>query len=235
MADNPVDPAILGLTAQIVSAHASNNELESGALPVVIRAVYDTLLRIGDASDAPVERPTPAVPIRKSVFPDYIVCLEDGKRLKMLKRHLATSYNLTPDQYPGEMGPGRQLSDGRPELCRTAFGTGQADRPGHPPHGRPLTGPGAATKTVAPCHGLGVVPAARLAGSYRGDRDGANPRGARRLQATAASQRMAPSVVCGAAGPAVAMAERPHTEQFRVGRRPQNSPPRRKEHQKDGR
>jgi predicted transcriptional regulator len=104
MAENPVDPAILGLTAQIVSAHASNNELESGALPVVIRAVYDTLSRIGDASAAPVERAAPAVPIRKSVFPDYIICLEDGKRLKMLKRHLATSYNLTPDQYREKWG-----------------------------------------------------------------------------------------------------------------------------------
>ena len=104
MAENPVDPAILGLTAQIVSAHASNNELELGALPVVIRAVYDTLSRIGDASAAPVERAAPAVPIRKSVFPDYIICLEDGKRLKMLKRHLATSYNLTPDQYREKWG-----------------------------------------------------------------------------------------------------------------------------------
>jgi predicted transcriptional regulator len=104
MAENPVDPAILGLTAQIVSAHASNNELDSGALPIVIRAVYDTLLRIGNAPAAPAERPTPAVPIRKSVFPDYIICLEDGKRLKMLKRHLATSYNMTPEQYREKWG-----------------------------------------------------------------------------------------------------------------------------------
>jgi predicted transcriptional regulator len=104
MAENPVDPAILGLTAQIVSAHASNNELESGTLPIVIRAVYDALLRIGDEPAAPVEPPTPAVPIRKSVFPDYIICLEDGKRLKMLKRHLATSYNMTPEQYRERWG-----------------------------------------------------------------------------------------------------------------------------------
>ena len=104
MAEHPVDPAILGLTAQIVAAHASHNELESGALPVVIRAVYDTLLRIGDAPAAPAEPPTPAVPIRKSVFPDYIICLEDGKRLKMLKRHLATPYNMTPEQYREKWG-----------------------------------------------------------------------------------------------------------------------------------
>jgi predicted transcriptional regulator len=104
MAEKPVDSAILGLTAQIVSAHAANNELESGTLPSVIRAVYDTLSHIGEAPAAPVEKAQPAVPIRKSVFPDYIICLEDGKRLKMLKRHLSTSYNLTPEQYREKWG-----------------------------------------------------------------------------------------------------------------------------------
>jgi predicted transcriptional regulator len=104
MAEKPADSAILELTARIVSAHAANNELESGALPLVIRTVYDALSRIGDAPAAPVERAEPAVAIRKSVFPDYIICLEDGKRLKMLKRHLSTSYNLTPDQYREKWG-----------------------------------------------------------------------------------------------------------------------------------
>jgi predicted transcriptional regulator len=98
------DSAILELTAQIVSAHAANNELASGALPSVIRAVYNTLSHIGDAPAAPVQKAQPAVPIRKSVFPDYIVCLEDGKQLKMLKRHLSTSYSLTPDQYRAKWG-----------------------------------------------------------------------------------------------------------------------------------
>jgi predicted transcriptional regulator len=104
MAEKPADSVILGLTAQIVSAHAANNELDSATLPFVIRTVYETLSRIGDAPAAPAERPQPAVPIRKSVFPDYIICLEDGQRLKMLKRHLATSYNLTPDQYREKWG-----------------------------------------------------------------------------------------------------------------------------------
>jgi predicted transcriptional regulator len=104
MSDMSADSAILGLTAQIVSAHAANNELASGALPSVIRAVYNTLSHIGDAPPAPVQKAQPAVPIRKSVFPDYIVCLEDGKQLKMLKRHLSTSYNLTPDQYRAKWG-----------------------------------------------------------------------------------------------------------------------------------
>jgi len=104
MAEKPVDSAILGLTARIVSAHASNNELEPGVLPSVIRAVYDTLSNIGVEPAARAEPMQPAVPIRKSVFPDYIVCLEDGKRLKMLKRHLSASYNLTPDQYREKWG-----------------------------------------------------------------------------------------------------------------------------------
>ena len=104
MAETLVDTLLLGLTAQIVSAHAANNEVESGALPAVIRTVYDTLSHIGEAPAAAVERAPPAVPIRKSVFPDYIICLEDGKRLKMLKRHLSTSYNLTPEQYREKWG-----------------------------------------------------------------------------------------------------------------------------------
>jgi predicted transcriptional regulator len=104
MAETLVDSAILGLTARIVSAHAANTELDSGVLPRVIRAVYDTLATIGDAPAAPAEKAQPAVPIRKSVFPDYIICLEDGKRLKMLKRHLSTSYNLTPEQYRQKWG-----------------------------------------------------------------------------------------------------------------------------------
>jgi predicted transcriptional regulator len=104
MAEKPVDSAILELTARIVSAHAANNEVGSRALSAAIRAVYDTLANIGEAPAAPVEKAQPAVPIRKSVFPDYIICLEDGKRLKMLKRHLSTSYNLTPEQYRAKWG-----------------------------------------------------------------------------------------------------------------------------------
>jgi predicted transcriptional regulator len=104
MAEKPSDSAILGLTVQIVSAHAANNELGARALPGAIRAVYDTLMNIGDAPAAPVEKAQPAVPVRKSVFPDYIICLEDGKRLKMLKRHLSTSYKMTPEQYRAKWG-----------------------------------------------------------------------------------------------------------------------------------
>ena len=89
---------VLGLTAQIVSAHVSNNTINPDALPALIQDVYRTLANVGRDS-APVDRPQPAVPIKKSVFPDHIVCLEDGKKLKMLKRHLKTAYDMTPEQY----------------------------------------------------------------------------------------------------------------------------------------
>ena len=106
MATNPVNSDVLGLTAQIVSAHVSNNFVSPDALPPLIHEVYRTLAGIGEE---PVlsEVPEPAVPARKSIFPDYIVCLEDGKKLKMLKRHLKTSYNMTPEEYRQRWGLSR--------------------------------------------------------------------------------------------------------------------------------
>ena len=95
---------ILGLTAQIVAAHVSKNQLETEALPPLIQSVYRSLSAAGTVEAAPAPAQTPAVPIKKSVFPDYIVCLEDGKKLKMLKRHLMTHYNMTPDQYRQKWG-----------------------------------------------------------------------------------------------------------------------------------
>jgi predicted transcriptional regulator len=98
MAENSSTQAILGLTAQIVSAHVSNNVVSRDALPELITQVYNTLISAG-AEPVEPEKLQPAVPIKKSVFPEYIVCLEDGKKLKMLKRHLQTSYGMTPEQY----------------------------------------------------------------------------------------------------------------------------------------
>jgi predicted transcriptional regulator len=98
MAENSSTQAILGLTAQIVSAHVSNNVVSRDALPELITQVYNTLTSAG-AEPVEPEKLQPAVPIKKSVFPEYIVCLEDGKKLKMLKRHLQTSYSMTPEQY----------------------------------------------------------------------------------------------------------------------------------------
>ena len=98
MSDNASDSRILSLTAQIVSAHVSNNALQAEALPSLIQSVFKTLSTAGKDGVAP-GKPQPAVPAKKSVFADYIICLEDGKKLKMLKRHLKTAYNMTPEQY----------------------------------------------------------------------------------------------------------------------------------------
>src|SRR3954469_6179531 len=92
------------LTAQIVSAHVSKNQVGTDALPSLIQSVYRSLSKAGEAEAAPGPAQAPAVPINKSVFPDYIVCLEDGKKLKMLKRHLQTSYGLSPDAYRAKWG-----------------------------------------------------------------------------------------------------------------------------------
>jgi predicted transcriptional regulator len=96
---------VLGLTAQIVSAHVSNNAVSPDALPSLIQDVYKTLAGVGKQPAQP-ERPQPAVPVKKSLSRDHIVCLEDGKKLKMLKRHLRTAYNMTPDQYRERWGLG---------------------------------------------------------------------------------------------------------------------------------
>ncbi|MEE8443793.1 MAG: MucR family transcriptional regulator [Alphaproteobacteria bacterium] len=95
---------ILELTSEIVSAHVSNNTVAVNDLPNLIEQVFKTLAAVGSATDAAADRPTPAVTIRKSVTPDFIICLEDGKKLKMLKRHLKTSYNMTPDEYRERWG-----------------------------------------------------------------------------------------------------------------------------------
>ena len=94
---------VLELTAQIVSAHVSKNSVMPEALPGLIQEVYRALTGIG-REVAPADKPQPAVPVKKSVFPDHIICLEDGKKLKMLKRHLKTAYNMTPEQYRERWG-----------------------------------------------------------------------------------------------------------------------------------
>ncbi len=105
MAENPNLSEMLELTTEIVSAHVGNNTVAIGDLPQLIQDVYKTLVAVGTTPVVP-ERPQPAVPIKKSVFPDYVVCLEDGKKLKMLKRHIKTAYNLTPDEYRERWGLG---------------------------------------------------------------------------------------------------------------------------------
>src|SRR4051794_5995171 len=113
---------ILGLTAQIVSAHVSRNRVETDALPPLIRSVYRSLSTAGEVETAAPEAKAPAVPIKKSVFPDYIVCLEDGKKLKMLKRHLHTSYGLSPAAYRAKWGLPRDYPMVAPSYAATRSG-----------------------------------------------------------------------------------------------------------------
>jgi len=99
MAEKTEPSELLTLTTNIVAAHVSNNSVAVTELPGIIREVYESLSSVGGSVEREPERPTPAVPVKKSVMPDYIVCLEDGKKLKMLKRHLKTAYNMTPEDY----------------------------------------------------------------------------------------------------------------------------------------
>ncbi|MBI3707664.1 MAG: MucR family transcriptional regulator [Proteobacteria bacterium] len=103
MAEAAKQSDVLSLTTEIVAAHVSNNTVTLTDLPGLIQQVYQTLASVGEV---PViaPRPQPAVSIKKSVTPDYIICLEDGKKLKMLKRHLNTAFNMTPDQYRDRWG-----------------------------------------------------------------------------------------------------------------------------------
>jgi predicted transcriptional regulator len=103
MAETARQQDVLSLTAEIVAAHVSNNTVPLADLPALIQQVFQTLSVVGTSGqEAP--RPEPAVPIKKSVMADYIICLEDGKKLKMLKRHLKTAYNMTPDKYRERWG-----------------------------------------------------------------------------------------------------------------------------------
>jgi predicted transcriptional regulator len=96
---------LLALTSDIVSSHVSNNSVAMSEVPGLIEQVFLSLEKLGSPKADPVaERPKPAVPVRRSVLPDYIVCLEDGKKLKMLKRHLRTAYDMTPDDYRERWG-----------------------------------------------------------------------------------------------------------------------------------
>ena len=105
VAPKAAEDELLRMTAEVVSAYVSNNTLATGQLADVIQAVYNSLRGLEGQAVEPVAEPLkPAVPIRKSVTPEYLVCLEDGKKLKMLKRHLRSTYNLTPDEYRSKWG-----------------------------------------------------------------------------------------------------------------------------------
>jgi predicted transcriptional regulator len=98
---------LLRMTTEVVAAYVSNNTLASAQLGDVIHAVYNSLRSLdGQVAEAVPEVLKPAVPVRKSITPEFLICLEDGKKLKMLKRHLRSTYNLSPDEYRSKWGLG---------------------------------------------------------------------------------------------------------------------------------
>jgi predicted transcriptional regulator len=101
MAENSNEGGYIQLTANIVSAYVSNNTVSSAEIPALISQVYAALMRVSNGGHVttPAEPLKPAVPVKRSITAEYIICLEDGKKFKSLKRHLRTQYNMTPDQY----------------------------------------------------------------------------------------------------------------------------------------
>jgi predicted transcriptional regulator len=105
MADSSGEGSYLQLTASIVAAYVGNNTVPSAEIPGLISQVYSALMRVsGGQAAAPVEPLKPAVPVKRSVTAEYIVCLEDGKKFKSLKRHLRTQYDMTPEKYREKWG-----------------------------------------------------------------------------------------------------------------------------------
>jgi predicted transcriptional regulator len=104
MVDSKETHDLLELTTEIVSSHVGNNSVAVQDIPELIRQVYGTLTTIDQAPSAQPDRPPAAVPVKRSITPDYIICLEDGRKLKMLKRHLKTAYNMTPEEYRERWG-----------------------------------------------------------------------------------------------------------------------------------
>ncbi len=99
-----VKETLITLTSDIVAAHVSNNDVAVGDLPSLITNVYNALANLGETPVVEEVKPQPAVAVRNSVKPDYIVCLEDGKKLKMLKRYIRTNFNLSPEEYRARWG-----------------------------------------------------------------------------------------------------------------------------------
>lgn len=101
---SPNREELLSLTVDVVSSHVSNNTVPVAEVSTLIEQVFGTLSKLSEPEVEETPRPEPAVPVRRSVAPDYIVCLEDGKKLKMLKRHLKSQYNMSPEDYRERWG-----------------------------------------------------------------------------------------------------------------------------------
>src|SRR4051812_37619193 len=147
MSEQQTPPNYIELAADLVSAFVSNNSIQASELPALIGSVHQALTRMASgSSQQPTEEPkkAPAVSVKKSVQPDYIVCLEDGKRFKSLKRHLRTVYDLTPDQYRAKWGlpadypmVAPNYAAARSELAKQ-FGLGARRKRPEPPPAQPV-------------------------------------------------------------------------------------------------
>lgn len=143
MAEETPQADLLGLTAEIVAAHVSNNSVALADLPNLIQDVYRTLASVGMPVAKPQpERPQPAVPVKKSITPEYLICLEDGKKLKMLKRHLQTSYSMTPEQYRERWGLPPDYPMVAPNYAKHRSSLAKKIGLGTKPRGRPPGGGG---------------------------------------------------------------------------------------------
>jgi predicted transcriptional regulator len=135
MSESTTSPIFIELSADIVSAYVSNNSVPASELPALLSSVYAALTKTGQTqSQEPQVELTPAVPVKKSVTPDAIICLEDGKKFKSLKRHLRTTFDMTPEQYRAKWGlpadypmVAPSYAKARSELART-MGLGQQRR-----------------------------------------------------------------------------------------------------------
>ncbi|QFU17195.1 MucR family transcriptional regulator [Microvirga thermotolerans] len=135
MSENVNTPNFIELAADIVSAYVSNNSVPAADLPSLLNSVHSALTKTAQGLvEAPQSTLTPAVPVKKSITPDYIICLEDGKKFKSLKRHLRTTYNMTPEQYRAKWDLPRDYpmvapnyAKARSELAKT-MGLGQQRR-----------------------------------------------------------------------------------------------------------
>jgi predicted transcriptional regulator len=142
MAEDSPAADLMGLTAEIVAAHVSNNPVSLADLPNLIQEVYRTLASVGLPVAKPQpERPQPAIAIKKSITPEYLICLEDGKKLKMLKRHLQTSYNMTPEQYRERWGLTPDYPMVAPNYAKHRSSLAKKIGLGTKPRGRPARGP----------------------------------------------------------------------------------------------
>ena len=135
MPDNMNSPNYVELAADIVSAYVSNNSVATSDLPSLISEIHSALMRISNGVvETPSEILKPAVPVKKSITPDYIICLDDGKKFKSLKRHLRTQYNMTPEEYRERWGLPAEYpivapnyAQARPQLAKK-MGLGQQRR-----------------------------------------------------------------------------------------------------------